>query len=329
MLRVGLLGLGFIGRTHLAAFNELEDAEVVGVATAGSPSDGPFRHYTDPYALISAADVDAVVIAVPTDLHADFAVAALDLGKDVLIEKPVTLTLGEAARIAGSSAKGGVAMVAHVLRHTAEYVAAVDLIAGGSLGEVQGARSHRMSAPPRWSSWLADPARSGGALFDLLVHDFDLMNWILGAPTSVVALGHQDAQGGWDHVEVSLRYADRPALAHVHGSQRMPKQYPFTAGLHVVGDRGALELVNRHDGSQIDGEAESAVIRYFDDEPPRREGVAAEDPFVVQARAFTAAVRDRRVPAGLGVTEAAMAVRTAVAAHRSLVACEEVVVSTV
>lgn len=327
MLRVGLLGLGFIGRTHLAAFNELDDAEVVAVATASSSVEGPFRHYTDPHALISAADVDAVVVAVPTDLHAELALAALDLGKDVLIEKPVSLRLDEAARIAEGSTTGQVAMVAHVLRHTSEYVAAAEVVTAGSLGEVLGAHSHRMSAPPRWSSWLADPSRSGGPLLDLLVHDFDLMNWILGTPASVVALGHQDARGGWDHVEVSLRYADHSTLAHVHGSQRMPEQYPFTAGLHVVGNLGALELSNRHDGSQIDGAADSSVVHYVDGEPPRHVDVSGEDPFVAQVRAFMAAVRDRQVPAGLGVTEAASALRTALAAQRSLLTSEEVVVS--
>lgn len=327
MLRLGLLGHGFIGKAHAAAFSALDDAEVVAVATATSTVDGPVRHYTDPHELLASDDVDAVVIALPTDLHAEFAVAALRQGKDVLIEKPVGLTVEDAELIADAEADGGVAMVAHVLRHTPEYAAAAQTITSGELGDLIGVHSHRMSSPPRWSGWLAQPARSGGALLDLLVHDFDLMNWLLGPPDAVVASGRQGEHGGWDHVEVGLRYAAHPAVVHVHGSQLMPEGFPFTAGLHVVGSDGAVELSNRHDGAQIDGAAHAALIEYSGDGSRIDHVVPGGDPFATQARAFTRAVRDRKVPAGLRVSDGADAVRIALAAHRSLVTGEEVVLA--
>src|SRR5690606_35540021 len=238
-------------------------------------------------------------------LHADFAVAALERGKDVLIEKPVGRTMEDAGRIASAEARGGVAMVAHVLRHTPEYVAAAEIVASGKVGEVVGIHSHRMSAAPRWAGWLADPARSGGALLDLLVHDFDLMNWLLGPPASVMAFGRQGENGGWDHVEANLRYAAHPAVVHVHGSQLLPEGFPFTAGLHVVGSAGAIELQNRHDGAQIDGTAHPTLVHYSVDGTRVEHAVPDTDPFVRQARAFTSAVLDRRVPYGLRVSDAA------------------------
>lgn len=326
MLRLGLLGYGFIARAHLAALAKIDDVQVVAIATAGSAVPGEYRHYLEPSDLIQAPDVDAVVVALPTDLHARYAIETLRAGKSVLIEKPVVRTMDEAARLASSIPSGAVAMVAHVLRHKPELTALAKLIDSGALGGIIGVHSHRRAATPGWSRWLSDPVRSGGALLDLLIHDFDIMNWLLGTPVSVTATGVKGPHGGWDYIDAGLRYADQARTAHVHGTNMLPKGYPFSTSLEVLGHAGAAEVVERHHGPQIDATATSSLVRY-DSNGHSPLDVAPADPFDIQARVWVEAVRANRTPPDLSVREAAKALQVALAVERSLAESREVPVA--
>lgn len=237
-IRVGVIGLGFMGRTHLAAYRSAEAAglgcRVAAVAdprvhellrpggsgggnlsTAATLDIGPgARAETDPGAVIGSSDVDLVSICTPTDTHAELAVAALLAGKDVVLEKPVALTTAEIARIADASRLSGrVCMPAMVMRFWPGWTLLREYIADGRFGALRTASFTRLGSRPTWNAFYADASRSGGALFDLHIHDADFVCWCFGRPEWVSSVGTTDhvttqygygagrhvvAEGGWD-----------------------------------------------------------------------------------------------------------------------------------
>lgn len=331
MIRIGLLGLGFIGRAHLEAFQGVEGATVVAAATTSSSVPYGIRSYRDPSELIAAHDIDAVVIALPTDLHTKYTLEALSQGKNVLLEKPACRNHGEVQRLvqAQQRSPGLVLMVAHILRHEEAHQRAVQMMTEGELGTPLAVSTRRLSSPPTWSPWLSDPIRSGGALYDLLVHDFDVLNWILGPPKSVHANGVQGPTGGWDLVQVTTRYEGEPTIGYVHGGNLMPIQFPFASEMQILGTKGAVEYRERYEGAQIDGVATKTFMKYSNDATPEVIEIADQDPFVNQAQSFVNAIRDGVVPLGLGIHDAAQAVLIADAAERSLATREEVILKTI
>ena len=151
-------------------------------------------------------------------LHREYAERALAAGKSVFLEKPIALTSEDADAIVAAAARSdAVFMVGMVLRFWPEYVELQRLVAAGQLGRPQAVSTFRLSPPADWNDWMADRSQSGGTAVDLLIHDLDQMNWLLGTPRSVYASeptpGHvhavveyDDASGrrGGEHVDAAL-----------------------------------------------------------------------------------------------------------------------------
>jgi predicted dehydrogenase len=187
-------------------------------------------------AAVAAPDVDAVDICLPTPLHRPVALRALAAGKHVLLEKPIALSLQDADAIgAAAEVADRVLMVGHVLRYFPEIVELRRLVAAGELGRPLSASALRLSAPPDWNDWMSDPAQSGGVLVDMMVHDFDILNALLGPARRVRAAGSAERR----HFQILLEHPAGGAA--VEGSHAMPPSYPFTAGLRVLCERGVLE----------------------------------------------------------------------------------------
>ncbi|HEX5621791.1 MAG TPA: Gfo/Idh/MocA family oxidoreductase, partial [Solirubrobacteraceae bacterium] len=241
MTRVALLGGGFMARTHAAVYAGLrERAEVATVCalTGGEAiaADLGAAVATDWEEVVAAPDIDAVDICLPTPLHTPVALRALAAGKHVLLEKPIALSLDDADAIgAAADAAGRVLMVGHVLRYFPEILELRRRLDTGELGRPLSATALRLSAPPDWNQWMLDPAKSGGVLVDMMIHDFDIVAALLGPARRVRA---STAAGG-KHFEVLLDHDGGPSA--VEGSHAMPPSYPFTAGLRVLCERGVLE----------------------------------------------------------------------------------------
>ncbi len=187
-MRIGLLGSGTMGRRHLAASAGLADVAMITRSTP--PYDAIARE--DRAALLRAmladATLDAVDLCLPTPLHEPAALAALAAGKHVLCEKPLALTTDGCARIVDAArASGRVFMAAHVVRFFPAYRHLAETVRGGALGPVRRARFTRSAGVPEWAAWLTDPAQSGGAILDLLVHDFDQVVALFGMPSHIAA----------------------------------------------------------------------------------------------------------------------------------------------
>jgi predicted dehydrogenase len=229
MIKVGLVGLGFIGRMHLSRILDSEQADLVAVADldlerlrrAGAegtahpallPLEIPegVATFATLNAMLQGADLDVVDVCLPTFLHAASTVKAAEAGKHVLCEKPMALTLDECqAMIDAASANGVQLMVAQCIRFWPEYVYLKDTYDSQRLGRLQSLSLRRVAAPPTWSweAWLLSARRSGGAIVDLHIHDVDFCNFMLGPPRAVFAQGiEQGITGGIDFVAGNLLY---------------------------------------------------------------------------------------------------------------------------
>ena len=295
-MKIAVLGLGFMGSTHIEALQSMPDVQLAAVC-ANDPVQlsgdftsiqgnlgGPgkkydfsnVRKYTELEEAIADADVEAVDICLPTHMHASVAIEALRAGKHVLLEKPMALDGAGADRVLEAAEQSGkTLMVAQVLRFLPPYVALRGAIAGGELGLVRSAMFRRRCAAPAWSLWLGDPSKSGGGVFDLLIHDIDIALHLFGAPDSVEASGYEDLKRGIDVIHAEMFYKHGGSVL-ITGGWHHPKSYPFSMEYTVVCDGGTVEFSSEGRAPTLyraDGESQvlpaptadgyAAEIRYF------------------------------------------------------------------
>ena len=260
-LRIGVIGLGFMGSTHLQALAKLPVARVVAVMSrnekrlSGDLSDAGgnlniaggrmdfsgYRKYRSIEQILDDGDIDAVDICVPTHLHEEITVGALERGKHVLVEKPMALDGPAADRMAEQAEKlGRVLMVAHVLRFFPEYTRLSELIRSGRLGEIRSAIFRRRTAVPTWGDWEFDRGKSGGGVYDLLIHDVDMALHLFGVPEAISATGHEDLRGGLDNIIAQFHYENVDSVT-ITGGWHHRGEYPFSMEYTIVGDGGVVE----------------------------------------------------------------------------------------
>jgi len=235
MLKVGVIGLGMMGRTHMGAYSKNPDIAVAAVADKmveklkGDLSGGgniatdqdvfDFSGvccYENAEDLINDKALDFVDICLPTYLHAELTIQALKAGKHVLCEKPMARSLEECdAMIAAAKKNDKKLMIGQCLRFWPEYEVLKDYVANKKLGKLTGLFLFRGSNTPGWAdkSWFLDNDKAGGALLDLHVHDIDTVNYLLGVPESVSSVGKNLIPGsGYDMVSTNYHYTDGPVV---------------------------------------------------------------------------------------------------------------------
>lgn len=255
---VGVIGFGLMGRTHAEAFHRDPRATLVAVAdphlseepaSEGNldaqeefvlPSDVAIHaSATD---LLARDDIDAVVVAAPTVFHADLAVAVLESGRHLLVEKPLALDSTEAARVAraGAARPDVVAWPAMCMRFWPEWTFLRDGLRSGQWGAVQQARFERIGAIPSWGGdFFKDHTKSGGAILDLHIHDVDFVRSCFGAPDGLHVFGRRGVSGGFDHVHAVFEYEAIPGGVHAEGAW-LEGDVPFMLRFLVVCERAVL-----------------------------------------------------------------------------------------
>jgi len=241
-----------MGGTHARAFARLPDVKVVAVSSRSLAkaqtlaAEVGAEATTDDAAIIADPRVDAIANTLPTHLHKDFTIAALQAGKPVLLEKPFALNVAECDEIlAVRDETGTPLMLGHTLRFWPEYVTLVNYVHSGAIGRPLSAVAARLGTEPNWGSWFADPAQSGGAVLDLMIHDLDVLNWIFGQPKTIDARGQQARPGLWNHVQALVDFGNAvapDAVGTVEASHFYPKTHPFTMLLRVLCERGCAEM---------------------------------------------------------------------------------------
>jgi predicted dehydrogenase len=261
-MKIAVLGLGFMGSTHLKAWQQISGAQLVAVASndkrrlsgdltgvqgnIGGPGEkldfSSIAKYSRAEEAVLDPDVEAVDICLPTHLHERIAVVAVRSGKHVVVEKPIALDGPAADRmIAEAERHRRTLMAAQVVRFIPPYRAAADILRSGRLGEVRSAIFRRRCAAPAWSTWLADPAQSGGGVFDLLIHDIDFCLHVFGKPEAVSASGYENLARGVDYVLAQFWYPSIGSVA-VCGGWHHPAAYPFSMEFTIVAEGGTLEF---------------------------------------------------------------------------------------
>jgi predicted dehydrogenase len=257
-MNIGIIGLGFMGVTHIAGYAKIPGVRVSAVCTenpavlAGDLSKiggnikvdaslvdiSSAKKYSQWQELIADTAVDAVDICLPTDLHPAVATAALAAGKHVLCEKPMALTEADCERMieAANQAKR-VLMIGQVLRFWPEYLVLQEFGASKEYGAVRSATFLRQCGLPDWSRWLPVEARSGGATFDLLIHDIDQALLLCGMPDRVAAKKLGDGDG----IMATLIYPGGPEV-RIQGGWFQPGM-PLKMTFQAVAERGQMDFL--------------------------------------------------------------------------------------
>jgi len=314
---IALLGAGFMARTHAAVYASLPDRAQVRVVCANSgagdlAADLGAAVTDDWEAAIATPGVEAVDICLPTPLHRPAAERALASGHHVLLEKPIALSLEDADAI-GAAAAGRVLMVGHVLRYFPEIVELRRRLASGDFGRPLAVTALRLSALPDWNEWMLDPEQSGGTLVDLMIHDFDICNALLGAPRRV----HAVAAAGGRHVRAIVAHEGGDAT--VEGSHAMPPSFPFTAGLRVLCERGLLDhRFEAGAGDEVADDAAASALSIHSADGRLESFHQIGDGWGAEIRHFLDCVETGAEPADGSFAQARAALAIAMAAKRSI-----------
>ncbi|MFS0861133.1 Gfo/Idh/MocA family protein [Fredinandcohnia sp. 179-A 10B2 NHS] len=248
MKNIGLVGLGFIGKTHYQAYQQLTNCKVVAICTRKEVHDqeitstfkGSF--VSDYEELLKNKEIDIIDICLPTFLHEEYIVKAARAGKHIICEKPLTLTMDSAHRIIEEVTTHNVKLfVGHVLRFWPEYQAIKAYSESEQLKDIDIVHAKRLGQTPTWSDWFQYPEKGGSALYDLHIHDIDFLTYLLGEVESVYAVGNQNKYGAWDHVMTTLTFTNK-SKAFVEASQRMSNGFPFTMSLRAQASQGTLDF---------------------------------------------------------------------------------------
>jgi len=327
VIRVGLAGLGSMGRNHLRVLTGLPGCRLVAVgdpveaALEGAVAASGARGYADPVAMARDAEIDALVIAAPTTAHVALALAAIERGIPVLVEKPLAGTVEEAMRIVEASRRSGVPVqVGHVERFNPAVLELGRLLEAGWLSSVYAIASRRSGPFPA-------RIRDVGVTVDLATHDVDILSWVAGErPERVYAELAQRLHATHEDLLFGLLHFPSGATGMLDVNWLTPAK---RRQLIVTGEEGMFELdyltqrLTFTKGADI---AHPTLIRGY---APTFEGDVADvpvdrtEPLAAELLAFLGVVRDGGRPVvdvedGLWAVAIANALLEAAAARRPI-----------
>jgi len=332
MVKVGLIGLGGMGRMHYGCLARIEKAQVVALSDiqpdrlkgewdqidlnletqeAGHADLSAIKRYRNASRLIADPEVDAVLITLPTHLHARYAIRALRAGKHVFTEKPIARTLRQADQmIEAAEQSGRILMVGHCVRFDSPYVAARDIILGGTHGRVIAANFWRAGGVPKWSwdGWMEDPKRSGGAVIDLHIHDADYIHYLFGRPAALFARGTVSGPDAihTTHVAVTFTYPDGPVVT-AEASWAAVGEFGFRTGFTVLMERATLVSA-----------PEQPLMLYPEGRPAEEVALSPGDPYTNEDAYFLDCVTNGRPAAVVPPEDARTALEICLAELRSM-----------
>ncbi|MHB1295620.1 MAG: Gfo/Idh/MocA family protein [Anaerolineae bacterium] len=334
MLRVGIIGLGGMGRGRLRYYAQMPDtrveavadariAELRGDASLAAQFEIPMDQvawYESPAELARSGRVDAVDICLPTDLHSEAAIAALSAGVPVLCEKPMALTPSACdAMLAAEEASSATLMIAQCIRFWPAYTYLMDLVRSDEAGRLLSLQMWREGQVPLGGrGWMGQPERSGGALLDLHIHDVDFIHALLGLPKRIYAQGGQSIGPalGCDYVCTNFDYGrDVLASATAHWT---PMDIPFVARYEARLE-GAFLRYDTSDGTDL-------VVYRTGVKEPERPAVAGISAYYNEIRYFLDRVHDGTAPVRCPARESRNSVGLVQAAQASMAQGEPVAV---
>lgn len=317
-MRVGILGAGGMGNVHANQYRKMPDVELFfndrdPEKAAAYAARWAATAIGSPEELIERVDV--VDVCLPTDMHLEYGLKAIAAGRAVFMEKPMSRTLAEGARLAKAASKAGVALMpGQVVRFFPEFRKANELVRAGAIGAPAAIRTRRGGPAPKGSAgWFMDHARSGGVLLDLAIHDFDWLRWTLGEVASVYSRSVGISRGAGPDYALTTMSFDSGAVSHTEATWMDPGGFRVT--FEVCGSGGMLEFDSRSAAAlrTTIADASSPSPR-----PSALEGPMSpqDDPYYQQLRGFLDAVKGGAEPP-VSPYDGWMAVSIALAAVQS------------
>jgi len=307
-MRVGIVGVGFMGSTHAAGWAETE-AQIAGFAAETVQEAGPLagqysvKIYPDLASMLP--EVDVIDICTPTHLHFEMVLQAATAGKHIVCEKPLARSETQAQEMIQACRKAGVLLLAaHVVRFFPEYALAKASVSAGEIGKPGVVRLSRGSYRPKKpvGNWFLDETKSGGIMLDLMIHDFDYARWIAGEVESVyakkVTTGHPDAPVDYG---LAILKHHSGALSHIAGAWAYPPP-TFRTHLEIAGDAGLIEFDSADTAPILNLLGKSGLGDAPDVGLPS--SPVSESPYTTQIKEFYAALSGKmtaRVSAGDGL----------------------------
>ena len=271
-VRIGLVGLGFMGTTHFRIYQGLADAQVVAVADidpkrrAGDVSTvwgnignadnsipldmAGITAYADAFEMIRKEELDMVDICIPTPWHKDLIVAALAAKRHVFSEKPLCRDLQQMEEIIAAVKRSDRFFnVGLCIRAWPEYRHAREQFLAGTFGKLKCATFRRISPTAdgcgAWNNWFCKFDICGGALLDMHMHDADAVRYFFGRPQAVTAFGGKAlrSDASIDHVIAHYDYGDG-ILVTAEGGWAAAKTVPFEMSFLIICEKATLQLDN-------------------------------------------------------------------------------------
>ncbi len=246
-IRVGILGCNYMGKMHADCYRALENVEVAAVAdireevAASVAKEHGAKVFTDAMELIERCELDAIDICLPTFLHTQYALKAMEKVRYVFIEKPVALNEEECEKLLKKQRETGAQVqIGQVIRFWDEYVYLKKLVDEKTYGEVVNATFRRISPSPLWSQndWIRQSKFSGGAIVDLHVHDIDYMFYLFGEPKKRSCIKNTRGEHN-SYITTICDYED--FVVSVEGTWYLPPSYPFNMYYRVVFEKAVVE----------------------------------------------------------------------------------------
>lgn len=274
MKRIAVVGFGFMGMTH--ALNILKNADLLLVAIVdknpemieknllargGNFSTGNIntevlkniRKYSNFDDCLEHEEIDAVHICVHTDLHYEMTKKALMHNKHVFLEKPFCLDIKQAEELISlADLKKKILMIGHVVRFMSPYQKLKQWIDSKELGELKFLYLSRFSGIPAWGQWKEKQVTgtSGGALFDLVIHDIDFASYILGLPSEIKCNYLPGGLSKHDYISAMWGYPDKNLNVKIEGGNTFHSNFPFQAGYMAQFEKASI-LYNSFRGDII------------------------------------------------------------------------------
>lgn len=260
MVRIGIIGLGFMGMTHFEGARKVKGGKVTAIATRDAakrsgdwtgiqgnfgPRGGKvdlsrIKAYADYKDLLADPDIDLVDICLPTDQHERVVMEALAAGKHVLVEKSIALETKAADRMVQEATKRKrMLMVAHVLPFFPEFKFAAEAVRSGKYGKLKAAHFKRVISKPDWSEDIGDLQKTGGPGIDLHIHDTHFIALLCGTPMAVTSRGILE-QGYAQYLATQYHFRDPELTVTCVSGGIAAKGLAFSHGFELYLEQATL-----------------------------------------------------------------------------------------
>lgn len=264
MIKVAVVGFGFMGMTHSLNILKNKDLKLVAIvdvnpemieknlhSKSGNFSTGEIdvhdldniHKYSNIDDCLDSEDVDLVNVCVHTDLHYEISKKALLRGRHVFVEKPFCLDVKQVEELINlAEEKKKSIMVGHVVRFMAPYRKLKQWIDSKEFGELRFLSLSRFSGLPGWGQWKEKSisGTSGGALFDLVIHDIDYANYVLGSPSEIKCNYLPGGMSNHDYISAMWNYKEKDVHVKIEGGNTFHSNFPFQAGYMAQFEKASI-----------------------------------------------------------------------------------------